>query len=468
LEKTTWILIVLVIAIVMAAADSSVVLLAFPSITQSLNTNVSYSIWTILAYMLVTAVLTTQLGKVGDVYGRAKVFNAGFAVFTVASALCGFSPNVFYLIFFRIIQGIGASMLLANSGAIVADTFPREKLGRAYGYIAAGWGAGALVGIVLGGVLTTLFGWRYIFFINVPIGIVALLLALRYIRDKNITKRQIDIFGMIMLGIALTLIAYDAINVAAVGFSYTDAGLILLGVLIVIGLLIKERRTNDPMIDLTIFKNRVLGFSLLAALFVSIGYFSLSFLITLYLQGIVGLSPLNAALLLAPGALIALFLSPFMGKVSDRIGARTVATLGTVCFAIAMLIYLTISLQYSAYVIVIAASVAGLGTAMFYPSNNAAVMANAEPGYYGSVNGLLRTLQNVGGVMSYVIVIYIAAAAVSRNVAFQVFVGTTQLLGGVTSSFLYGIHTALIGLLVLIIVAGLMSLARGKVAKKAI
>jgi EmrB/QacA subfamily drug resistance transporter len=456
---------VLVIAVVMASADSSVVLLAFPDMTQSLATNVSTSLWTILAYMLVTAVMTTQLGKVGDTYGRAKMFNAGFVVFTAASALCGAAPTIIFLIGCRVIQGVGAAMIVANSGAIVADTFPREQLGRAYGYISSGWGVGAILGIVLGGALTTLLGWRYIFYINVPIGIVAMILGFKYVRNKSTVKRNIDLFGMLLLGIAMLLVSYDAISVAAVGFSYTDAGLIALGVLIIIALLWKERNTKDALIDLSVFKSRVLRFSLLAALFVSLGYFAVFFMITLYLQGIIGLTPLNAAILLSPGAIIGFLLSPRMGRLSDKIGAGVVATAGIGCLVLAVLVYLTISPTPSGFswlTIVIASTIAGFGTAMFFPSNNSAVMSNAAQGAYGSVNGLLRTMQNVGGLMSYAVVIYVAATAVPRSVAFQVFVGATTLLGGLDAAFVGGIKLALIGCAAILICAAALSYARGR------
>ncbi len=454
----------------MASADSSVVLLAFPTLTQSLNTNVSTSLWTILAYMLVTAVLTTQLGKVGDTFGRAKMFNYGFVVFTAASALCGAAPNIISLIGFRVIQGIGAAMVVANSGAIVADTFPREKLGRAYGFMSSGWGIGAILGIVLGGALTTLLGWRYIFYINVPIGIIAMILGFKYVKDSSITSRRIDLFGMLLLGVALLLISYDAVNVAAVGFSWTDAVLIALGVVMIILLLWRERHTKDALIDLSVFKSRVLAFSILAAFFVSLGYFSVFFMITLYLQGIVGLTPLNAALLLSPGAVIGFLLSPIMGRLSDRIGARIVATIGICFLAAAVLIYLTISpnpANFSWATIILASSVAGIGTAMFFPSNNSAVMKNAAQGAYGSVNGLLRTMQNVGGLTSFAVVIYIAATSVPRSIAFQVFVGTSKLIGGIDSAFVGGIQVALLYSLVLLIFAAILSFARGRRAPQA-
>ncbi len=459
-------MVVLVMAVVMAAADSTVVLLAFPDMTQTLNTNVYSSIWTIFVYMLVTAVMTTQLGKIGDVYGRAKVFNAGFGLFTIASALCGLSPNIFDLIFFRLIQGIGAAMLLANSGAIVADNFPKEQLGKAYGYIASGWGTGTLLGIVLGGVLTTFFGWRYVFFINVPIGIVAVILGTMYIKSKGVMKRHIDILGMLLLGAALSIVSYDALTVAANGFSTSDGGLITLGAALVIIFLLNERRSKDPVIDMTVFRNKVLRYSLFASMFLSLGYFSIIFMLILFLQGIVGLSPLYAALLLSPGAFVGALLSPMMGRHSDRIGAGTIATLGVACFCIAVAIYYFVVGNYSPVLLIVGSLVSGLGTAMFYPANNASVMANAAPGYFGATNGLLRTMQNIGGVMSYVVVIYISSESIPRSVAFQVFVGTTQLLGGLTSAFINGIHTALIVSLGFMILAAIFSYYRSVVGKK--
>ncbi|MCW6160270.1 MAG: MFS transporter [Candidatus Micrarchaeales archaeon] len=460
------VLAVLVLATIMAAADSTVVLLAFPDITQSLHTDVSTSIWTILVYMLVTAVMTTQLGKVGDIYGRAKIFNAGFAIFAGASALCGASPNINFLIGFRILQGIGAAMLLANSGAIVADTFKKEHLGRAYGYISAGWGGGTLLGIILGGALTTLFGWPYIFYINVPIGLIAIVLGLRYIESRKAKRRNIDLSGMLLLGIALTLIAYDSISVADQGFSIADTILIIAGLLLAVVFLFKEKRTKDPLINLAVFRDRVTKFSLLAALFVSLSSFSIFFLVTLYLQGIVGLSPLNAALLLSPGALLGLFLSPSMGKLADRVGPRLVATLGVAAFAIAIIVYLMLQANSDPLIVLLATVASGLGTAFFFPANNAAIMSHAQSEHRGSLNGLLRTMTNIGGLMSYVIVIYIASTSIPRQVAFQVFIGTTKLLGGLTAEFMGGIHTALIGLFALMIAAALLSYARGKVAKR--
>jgi EmrB/QacA subfamily drug resistance transporter len=467
LKKESWILAVVVIAVIMTALDSSVVLLAFPDITQTLNTNVSSSIWTILVYMIVTVVATTQLGKVGDIYGRGRTFNAGFLVFIVASAICGAAPDIWFLVGFRILQGFGAAMILANSGAIIADTFPKGRLGRPYGYLSSGWGAGNLLGIVVGGFLTTLAGWRYIFYINVPIGIVAFIIGLKFIKSTGTLQRKFDFTGMILLGAGLLLITFDSLSAASQGVSFIDAALIIVGILLLVLFLYKEKKKKNALIDLSVFRKRIVAFSLLAAFFLAIGAFAILFVITLYLQGIVGLSPLNAALLLAPGAVIGLLLSPSMGRLSDKIGFRAVATAGVVFFMLSIIAYLTLNIDnFSPLTVIIASILSGFGTAMFYPSNNAAVMSNSSSRYHGSMNGLLRTLQSTGGLLSYVVVLYISSVVVPRSVAYQVFVGTSHLLGGLTSSFVDGIHIALLGSLVLVIIAGLMSFARGNYSNR--
>jgi Arabinose efflux permease len=168
---------VILIAVLMAAIDSTIVLLAFPAIVSSLHSNLATIIWVILIYMLVSAVATTQFGKVGDMFGRSRVFIAGLVVFTISSFLCGIAPTDVLLIVFRAIQGLGGAMISATSGAIIADTFERQRIGRAFGFTAMAYNVGAILGIVLGGVITTFIGWQYIFFINVPIGIVALILV---------------------------------------------------------------------------------------------------------------------------------------------------------------------------------------------------------------------------------------------------------------------------------------------------
>ncbi len=462
MDKRSIILLILVLGSLMAALDASIVLLAFPSMTQELSSDIVTSIWVILLYIIIVSVCTTQLGRLGDIFGRSKMFNLGFAIFTIASALCGLSPGILFLIFFRALQAVGSALLLANSGAIVADNFSKEHLGRAFGYIATGWSVGSVLGIILGGAITTLLGWRYIFYINVPIGIFALYLGLRHLKDKGKTKAALDVKGIVIFGIVLLMVSYGALDFAAQGLALFNEALIILGALLGLGFYIYEKNAKSPMIDFGAFRNRVLKYSTVSLIFISLGWFAVLFLITVYLQGVRGITPLNAAILISPTGLLGAVFSPFMGRLSDRIGARIVATTGIGFFALATLVYLTIGATTPLYMIAVAAVFSGIGLSMFFPANTSAIMANVRPDERGSINGLLRTIQNTGILLSYVIAFAIMTSVLPRETAYQIFVGTTQIIGGITDSFVSGIHAALALTLVLLIIGAVFSLIRGK------
>jgi len=460
-------LLVVVLGTLMSAVDATIVILAIPSIAQDLHTNLYIIIWVIIIYLLVIAVFTTQLGRLGDIYGRSRFYNLGFIIFTIGSILCGAAPNAISLIIFRGIQGLGAAMMQANSGAIIADIFPPNQRGKAYGYNSIGWNAGATLGIVLGGFITTFLGWRYIFYINVPIGIVAIILGLKYIKDRERRNTKLDIIGMISLLASLSLISYGASDIAGEGVSLLNIYLISAGLIILLGFILVEKRQQFPIIDLKAFKsNRVFTYSLFASFLQTTGYLSTAFIIIMYLQGIRGLSPFEASLLLVPGYVLASLVSPFTGRLSDKIGSRIPATIGLALMMLAIFIYLHLSINTPLYVIIIASTIGGLGSSLFFPANNSAIMANAPRGFYGGASGLSRTLSNIGTLLSYVIAISVSSATVPRYVAFEVFLGTTNLIGGVASSFLTGLRSALYVSLGILSIALVLSALRGKEDRK--
>jgi EmrB/QacA subfamily drug resistance transporter len=460
------VLFIVVLGTLMGALDSTIVLLAFPVITEGLHSDFITTIWIILAYLLVIAVTTTQLGRVGDIYGRSTMFNTGFGIFTVGSALCGFSPNISFLIGSRVVQALGGSLMQSNSGAIIADVFPPNVRGRAYGFNSLGWTSGSMLGILLGGVITTLVGWQYIFFINIPIGAAALFFGYKYLKDVTKVKAKINIGGMVLLGASLLLISYGATDFASYGLTFYNLVLMLVGVLLIPLFISYETHQKTPMIDFTAFTDRVLRNSCLATFFVSLGYLCVAFLIIMYLQGIRALSPLDASLLLTPGYVVGSFFGPLMGRLSDRYGARIIATIGIVFLGVAALTYATLHENSSLFIVLIASAVSGFGTSMFFPANNSAVMASALPGAYGSISGLLRTLQNVGILGSFVIAISVASASIPRSLAFQIFISTVQLSGGLSAAFITGIDAALYSSLILLAIAGILSASRGKEERK--
>ncbi|MCH4815653.1 MAG: MFS transporter [Saccharolobus sp.] len=461
--NTNSILFVLTLGSLMAAVDTTIVLLALPTITSSLHTDLLSSIWVLLAYMIVISVLSTQAGRIGDLFGKGKIYNLGFVIFTVASALCGISTNIDMLIIFRIVQAIGGSMLVANSSSIVADVFPPNKRGKAYGITSLGWNIGALVGIVLGGILTTFLGWQYIFYINVPIGIVAVLLGVMNIKDINKVNTKLDIPGAILLGASLALISLSLMFIAASGTSTDSIIELALGIALIPFFLLNETRSKYPILNLKIFKIRLLTYSILANFLQGIGGLSLSFLLIMYLQGVRGLNPLDSSLLLTPGYVIASILAPFMGKVADRGKPGIVAGIGLMFIFITLILYfflLTPTTEY--YLIIGISAITGIGSAMFWPSNSTAIMFHAPKEYYGSVSGLSRTLGNIGTILSYVLSIVVATLSIPRNVAFEIFIGTTKLNGDVSATFVNGLHFAFLISSIIIIVAMIFSFMSGK------
>ena len=458
----TLILIVIMLGTLMAAVDTTIVILALPTIATQLHSPLGTIIWVILLYLLVVTLLTTQLGRIGDIFGRARLYVVGFGVFTAASVLCGLAPSDAFLIASRGGQAVGVSLMLANSGAIIADHFPPESRGRAFGFTSLGWNIGAILGIVLGGAITTYLGWRYIFFINAPIGVVAIWLAVRNLHDVERHRSPLDLPGFALLGTALGLIAYGAINFASYGADATNELLLASGLVLFGPFVLWERRAPAPTLDLRLFRQRVLTYSLASSFMQGVGYLAVVFLLTMYLQGVRGLSPLDAALLLVPGYVVGGGLAPYMGRLSDRVGARLLATLGIGLMLIGVLLYALLRIDSPYGYVVGITLITGTGSGMFWPANNAAIMANAPRGAYGAVAGLRSMLQNTGALLSFVLAITIASATVPRYVAYGVILGTTSLLGGVGGPFLRGIDGALYVSAAVLTVAAILSALRGE------
>jgi len=457
------VLIVVVIGTLMTSIDSTIVLLAFPAMTAALHSSISTIIWVILIYMIVVAVFSTQFGRVGDIFGRGRMFNLGFIIFTISSFLCGIAPTDLTLIGFRGVQAIGGALISSNSSAIIADTFERHRIGRAYGFTAMSWNIGALLGILLGGIITTFIGYRYIFFINVPIGAVATVLGYRYIKSNATRKESVDYTGMTLLGITVAAVAYSGIEYASVGIDTPDIAILIAGIVAGLAFAFVDRRIEMPTVNFSMFRNRIFRNSLLASLFQGMGFMGVTFLLIMYLQGVRGLSPFNASLLLFPGYVVSAVLAPYMGRFSDRYGARPIATAG-ILFMIAGVLFYTLLLQVSSpvYFVIVGTIITGFGGAMFWPSNNSAVMANVRGELRGAASGTLRLFSSLGLIGSFIIAFVAAASAVPRYVAFEIFVGTSKIIGGIGSAFVSGMHAAFIALAVMLAVAGLFSFIRGK------
>jgi EmrB/QacA subfamily drug resistance transporter len=452
--------------VLMSAVDTTAVVLGLPVMLSDLHSDIISMIWVIMAYLLVITILGTQVGKLGDMLGRVRMYNLGFGIFTFGSLLCGFSSTGPQLIDFRVMQGIGGALISSNSGAIIADTFPENRRGRAFGFTGFGWSAGAILGILVGGAFVTFLSWRYIFFINIPIGIFATSVGYLKLRERSPrVKSGFDVLGMLLLGSGLYVLLLFLTDVTGSGWSSTYVADLVAGAMLLAGFVAWERSYSSPLLNLSLLRQRVLSASMLAAFFQSLASFAVLFLVIMYLQGPRGLTPWNASVLLIPGYVLGGLVAPFAGRLSDRLGARVVASMGLLSQVAGMLVYSTLAIGSPFYFVVIGSVLTGAGSSSFFPANNSAVMASAPRGAYGIAAGLLRTFSNIGMVCSFAVALLVSSLSIPRELSFAIFLGTGQIKGALSQAFVDGMHSALFASISLLGVAILLSVLRGKEAR---
>jgi EmrB/QacA subfamily drug resistance transporter len=459
--RTGLALLVIVIGVLMAAVDTTIVVLALPEMERSLHVAISGVIWVIIGYLLVITVLATQVGRLGDMFGRVRMYEAGFVVFIVGSALCALASNEATIIIYRVVQGVGGAVITANSGAVIADTFPPERRGRAYGFNAVGWSVGAILGILLGGAIVTYMDWRWVFWINVPAGVVAVLLAIRVLHDRGERRRErLDLVGMALFGAGVFGVLWAMTKLSTTSFSGDVAGFLLGGIVLLVVFVFIERRRRAPMLDLSLFSIPAVSPTMLASLFQGMANFAVLFLVIMYLQGVRGYTPLHASLLLVPGYLVGGFVGPIGGRLVDKVGAVWPATLGLGIQIVALLVYAQLGLHSSLSLVVVASVVSGLGSGLFFPANTTAVMRAAPRELFGVASGMLRTFANVGMVFSFAVAILVAGRAIPHRIAFAIFVGTTRLTHHLAGSFTEGLHAAFYASMGIMALAALLSATR--------
>ncbi len=456
-------LLVVVVGVLIAAVDTTIVVLALPEIQRTFRIGLSSVIWVIIGYLFVITLVSTQVGRLGDLYGRATMYELGFAVFVVGSALCALAWDERSLIGFRLLQGVGGALIAANSGAVIADTFPPNQRGRAYGFNAAGFNTGAVLGVVLGGIIVSYVSWRWIFWINVPIGIGALVTARRVLVNRTDgPRRRLDWWGVATIGLGLLGVLWAMVDLVTESMTPRVAATLLAGLVLLVVAWLVERRTTDPLLELSLFRVPTLAPSLLAAFFQSLANFSVLFLILMYLQGVRGLSPIHASLLLVPGYVIGGVVGPFAGRLTDRLGAVRPATAGLALQALTLVAYAQFHARTPLTLVATAYVVGAIGAGLFFPANNAAVMKAAPSSSFGITSGLLRTFTNVGMVFSFALAILVASATIPRHEAFAIFVGSHTLTHHEIAPFLTGLHAAFYASTSLMALAAILSASRAR------
>ncbi len=410
----------------MALLDSNIVLISLPTIIRDLPDTTTFDgIWVIMGYTLITATLLLSFGRLADIYGRVKLYNLGFAIFTIGSGLCSISPNGTSLVIFRLAQGTGGALVFANNAAILTDAFPPTERGRAIGLNQVAGTAGSVLGLVAGGVLTAYLGWRSIFWINLPVGGFATTWA--YLRLKEVGARargeRLDPLGngLFALGLSVFLIAltFGALS----GWSFVYVGAMAIGLFFLAGFGIAEFRVKHPMMDLSLFRIRVFTAGIISNLLAAIARGAVSLVLVIYFQGALGLDALTAGILLIPFALAFVSIGPLSGHLSDKYGSRGFATAGLLLLSVALFWFAVFPFGAPYGLLVLPMILTGVGAGLFGAPNVVAIMNSVPVARRGVASGITSTMFNTGFLLSLGIAFAIMAASVPLSALQNIFAG---------------------------------------------
>ena len=456
------------VATLMSSIDTNIVLISLPTIGRELpGTNATLLLWVLIGYSLLTAVVLVNFGRLSDIFGRVRLYVLGFAVFTGGSLLCGVSGTGLELVVFRLIQAVGAGFLFSNSAAIITDAFPPNERGRALGVNQVSIVVGAVSGLVLGGVITSTIGWRWIFFVNVPIGLIATLRARADLHEiaKPESHAPIDWVGNILFAAGLSVLLLG-ITLGALGQVPERLGLV--GVLAGVGLLavfvVLETRERYPMLDLHLFRIREFAASGTAMFLNALARGAFTFILVFYLQGPPRyLSPFTAGLFLIPTSAALATAGPISGWLSDRYGPRGFLVAGLAVSAAGFLWLANIGPDDSFFQLAPALVLVGGGMGMFASPNRAAMMTAVPPERRGVASAVGATLLNTGSTISLGITLLVMSSVLSLAAIQEIFLGTASPTHPFTegAGFLTSIHFIFVISAVLCLVALVPSLLRG-------
>jgi EmrB/QacA subfamily drug resistance transporter len=422
-ERNPWIvLLVLCAGFFMILLDTTVVNIAIPSIIDSLHASLDQILWVLNGYILVYAVLLITAGRFGDLYGQRNMFALGLVIFTAASAYCGLAPDIAHLQVARVIQGLGGALLTPQTLAILTTIFPPDRRGAAFGVWGGVAGVATVAGPTLGGYLVTNWSWRAIFYINLPIGIMALVATFLVIPNIRPGRNH----GLDWVGVALATAGLFAIVFALVeGQRFNWGGiwgpisiplLLALGIAILAGFVFWESKHREPLMPLSLFSNRNFALMNWVAVAVAFGMLGLFLPIVIYLQSVLGLNALEAGLTIAPMSLVSIFVAPVAGRLADKIGGKYILFAGSLLFGAGMgSILFVVDVNSTPWSLVPSFVVAGFGMGMVFSPMATVAMRNVSPAMAGAASGVFNSFRQLGAVIGSSVVGAILQAGLAQG-----------------------------------------------------
>ena len=396
----------LVMGFFMILVDTTIVTIANPAILRDLDTDLTAVIWVTSAYLLAYAVPLLITGRLGDRFGPKRVYLAGLVVFTLASLWCGFSGDIGMLIGARAVQGLGAALMTPQTMAVITRIFPPHQRGAAMGLWGAVAGVAMLVGPVLGGVLVDAFGWEWVFLVNVPFGIVAFLLAWRFVPRLETHVHRFDWLGVVLSAVGMFLLVFGIQEGATYGWGtvigpITIWGLIIAGVLALTAFVVWQAFNRaEPLLPLTLFRDRNFALSSLAIAFVGLGVVAMPLPLAFYFQVARGLSPTEGALMLVPMAVVSGVLAPFAGRLGDRVDPKWIAFAGLSIVSLALGWYVAlITPDVALWLLLLPSALLGLGMSGVFAPLASTATRNLPPARAGAGSGVYTMTRQIGSVL---------------------------------------------------------------------
>ena len=415
-NRKWWTLAAVSFGLFMIMLDNTVVNVALPSIEKDLHISIAQLEWIVTAYALVFAALMITGGKLADLYGRRRIFVVGLAIFTLSSLACGFAPSSGFLIGARAFQGIGAALMNPATLSIITATFPPKQRGQAIG-IWAGVSAMALaIGPLAGGLIVDNINWNWIFFVNVPVGVLGIVVAKFFIDESRDTSHEqsIDLPGLATSAAGLFALSYALIEGNAKGWASAEIlGLFAAAAVLLVAFVLLESRQRLPMLDLSLFKIGSFVGANIVAMLVSLGMFGVFFFVSLYIQNILGYSPTKAGAAFLPMTILIILFAPIAGKQSDRIGSRWLMGGGMTVLGISLLLYQRVGLHSTFWTLLPAMVLGGVGMAFVMSPMTSAAMGAVPIDKAGVGSGVLNSFRQVGGALGIAVMGAILASYVS-------------------------------------------------------
>jgi len=444
--------------------DSTSLTIALPSIMKDLNVSMNMTIWIVMIYMLTSTILVPPLGRLADMIGKKKLYVYGCIVFTIGSFLSGISQTGLQLLIFRVVQAIGGALLVANSAPIITDAFPPNELGKGLGINSMVFSVATVIGPLLGGLLLKL-NWRYIFYINIPIGLLSAIWAGLQLKENVCVpkvKQKFDLIGTGIFTVGITLLLFALTSGAFIAWNTTTFLLMGVSVILLVIFVHIERSVRQPMLDLKLFKDRTISLSLITVFLNCIARGAIILLMTFYFQRVKSLDPFMCGLLLTPFAVSMVIVAPISGLLCDKRDAYAVCTIGLIISAIGFIGLSRISSDSSSIALCIWTVISGIGSGLFFTPNASAVMGAAAPEQRGIVSGIRTMMLNAGCVISIALSMALISSGIDPATLQGLFIGTAASNESIAvNGFISGLRFAFIISLVISLIAIFLSLMMG-------